>query len=160
MKVQKPKKKQLILNEQQKSELQEAFELFDRDGDQMIAAKELHVVLMAIGRQMTIKEVSKIMIELKVQQGTPIEEDEEPELNFDEFMALMTKEMLENMIDEEMIEAFKSFGCEDENDSISKVQMIATMKQYGEKMTQEEYDLLFSETDKNSDGAIDFNDFI
>lgn len=29
---------------------------------------------------------------------------------------LMTKEMLENMMDEELIEAFKQFGCDDEND--------------------------------------------
>ena len=43
-------KKQLQLNEEQLEELAEAFELFDRDGDQMIAAKELHVVLLAIGR--------------------------------------------------------------------------------------------------------------
>lgn len=37
--------------------MREAFDLFDRDGDQSIGAEELHVVLQAIGRQMNIEEV-------------------------------------------------------------------------------------------------------
>ena len=45
------------LNEEEVQELREAFDLFDRDGDQKIAAKELHVVLQAIGRNMEILEV-------------------------------------------------------------------------------------------------------
>ena len=33
------------LDPEQESELREAFDLFDRDGDKKIAAKELHVVM-------------------------------------------------------------------------------------------------------------------
>ena len=47
-----PRKQQQIpqLNQEQVEELSEAFELFDEDGDQMIAAKELQIVLKAIGQ--------------------------------------------------------------------------------------------------------------
>ena len=35
----------ITLEPEQEMELREAFDLFDRDGDQSIAAKELHVVM-------------------------------------------------------------------------------------------------------------------
>ena len=60
------KKNKKTLTQDQLQELAEAFELFDRDGDQMIAAAELRVVLMAIGRQMQEQDVVKAMQDLKM----------------------------------------------------------------------------------------------
>lgn len=152
--------KKFELTQEQINELAEAFELFDRDGDQMIAAKELHVVLMAIGRQMSVDDVSQSMKELKEQNGSYIDPNEEPELNFQEFIALMTKEMLENMMDEELIEAFKTFNCEDENDSITRVALGEVMAQYGEKLSEQDLAALFKELDKDGDNRVSFNDFL
>ena len=47
----------------------------------------------------------------------------------------MTREIFQNMVGEELIEAFKAFGPEDEFDSITRAQMAQTMQQYGEKMS-------------------------
>ena len=46
------------MTEQQIEELTEAFELFDSSGDGLIGASELHVVMQAIGRNMTVDEVA------------------------------------------------------------------------------------------------------
>lgn len=49
--------KPLVLDKEQKEELKEAFDLFDSNGDSKIAARELQVVLQAIGRNMDLREV-------------------------------------------------------------------------------------------------------
>lgn len=49
--------KPLVLDKEQKEELKEAFDLFDSNGDGKIAARELQVVLQAIGRNMDLREV-------------------------------------------------------------------------------------------------------
>lgn len=64
------------------------------------------------------------MVELKAESGEACSDsEEEPELNFDEFIQFMTREIMQNMIGEEMIEAFKAFGCEDEHDTMSMKQL-------------------------------------
>ena len=49
--------KPLVLDKEQKEELKEAFDLFDSNGDGKIAARELQVVLQAIGRNMDLRAV-------------------------------------------------------------------------------------------------------
>ena len=55
----------ITLEPEQEMELREAFDLFDRDGDQSIAAKELHVVMQAIGRNMELSEVEQNIKNIK-----------------------------------------------------------------------------------------------
>ena len=42
------------------------------------------------------------------------------EIEYDEFLQLMTDEMREKMTDEELIEAFKFFGAKHDKDGITK----------------------------------------
>ena len=46
--------------------MQEAFELFDTSNDGKIGAKELHVVMQAIGRDCTVEEVAEMIHKIKV----------------------------------------------------------------------------------------------
>ena len=109
----------VTLDPEQESELQEAFDLFDRDGDQMIAAKELHVVMQAIGRNMDISEVEANIAKIKKERRTESdsdesdEEDGEDELNLDEFISFVSKEMLDNEVKEELVEAYRKFSGTD-----------------------------------------------
>ena len=60
-----PTTDQVKLSPEELEELSGAFDLFDKDGDGTIAATELHVVLQAIGRNLTIDEVHKSIIKIK-----------------------------------------------------------------------------------------------
>lgn len=111
------------LDPEQESELREAFDLFDRDGDKKIAAKELHVVMQAIGRNMELREVQENIEQIKRerpdlgqaasdrQEG----EDDELVLNLEEFIRFISREMLENDVNEELVEAYRKFTGSDEN---------------------------------------------
>ena len=72
----------------------------------------------------------------------------------------MSKEMLDTDVTEELVEAFKEFGPSGDEDAINLQQMKDTMIKYGEKMHEDEYKLLFDETDYDDDGKINFTDFM
>jgi Ca2+-binding EF-hand superfamily protein len=81
-----------------------------------MGADELHVVLLAIGRVMSLDDVTTIIVDVKSKdelgnhRGGVIDEDHAEELNFNEFIRLMSKEMLDTDVTEELVEAFKEFG--------------------------------------------------
>lgn len=62
------------------------------------------------------------------------------ELDLDEFMSFMSKEIMENDVKEELVEAYRKFtGTDDSSGGISLQQLQDTMIAYGERrMTKEE----------------------
>lgn len=123
--------------------------------------------MQAIGRNMTLQEVENNIRQIKDQkQGGSAasggEEDDAPELDLDEFIGFISEEMKDNEVKEELVEAYSKFcGPEGQENGITREQLQATMEAYGEKrLTKQEIDLLFEETDHDSDGVIKFEDFV
>ena len=73
------------LSQQQKSELREAFQLFDQDGDGTISTEELQIVLNSIGQGLTLEQI-EIMI-------TEVDADGNGQCSYDEFMDLMASQL-------------------------------------------------------------------
>ena len=140
------------LSKERKEELKEAFEVFDADGDGHINAEELKIVLEAAGRKMTEEEVRAKIAE--------VDEDGAGELEYDEFLALMTEEMRQKQTDEELIEAFKFFGPANDKEGITKEQLATVLELEGEKVSSADIDLLFEETNISGSGKITFSDFM
>ena len=96
-----------ILSVQQIADLQEAFKLFDRDGDGTISTDELTIVLRSIGQNPTQREIEAMIAEVEVNVKTVDKANKE--LEFDEFLLLMSKKIKEGELEEDMKEAFKTF---------------------------------------------------
>ena len=62
-------------------------------------------------------------------------------------------------MDEEMQEAFKTFD-EDGKGFINIKDLKRTLKKYNENLSDEEFNIMFNETDADKDGKINFKDFI
>ena len=145
--------KQFELTKEQKNELKEAFDVFDKDGDETISAEELQVVLEAVGRKMTREQVDDAIAR--------IDKSGDGEIQFNEFLELMSEEMKEQMHDEELIEAFKFFGAKNDRDGITKKMLGDKLKELDEKITEDELDLLFEETCMNEkQEQITFEEFM
>jgi len=77
--------------------------------------------MMAIGRNNSKEDIERLIKETKQQnldnnpQGTG-----EPSLNYNEFLYLMSKEIKDSIIDEELIEAFLKFGATSVDGNITK----------------------------------------
>ena len=89
------------LNQKYHLAKREAFDLFDADNSGVIDAKELKVVLRALGFEPTKEEIRKLIADA--------DKDGSGTINFDEFIAIMQSKMGERDSREEMVKAFRLF---------------------------------------------------
>ena len=89
------------LEESQVAELREAFDLFDKNGDKTISAKELRHVFKSMGQEHTEEQVRDMM--------NDVDQDQNGDIDFFEFCALMAKRVKEPEKKDEYAEAFKVF---------------------------------------------------
>ena len=124
------------LSAEQRDELQDAFDLFDKDGDGTISAKELIVVMRSIGLNSTIEEVQSMMDE--------IVPDNKGEIEFEGFMVLMAVKIKETEVEDELKETFKTIdrgnkGWYDIDD------LRAMVLKYGDRISEDEIQKMFDE---------------
>merc|ERR1712096_182618 len=122
------KKSRNELTEEQKSEIKEAFDLFDTDGSGTIDAKELKVAMRALGFEPKKEEIRKMIADAD-RDGSGV-------IDFNEFLDMMTQKMAERDPREEMLKAFRLF--DDESGKISFKNLKRVAKELGENMTDEE----------------------
>jgi len=138
------------LTEEQTAEFREAFSLFDRDGDGSITTKELATVIRSLGQNPTEAEIQDMIDE--------VDADGNGTIDFNEFLDLMAHKMKDLDSDEELREAFKVFD-KDQNGYISAAELRHVMINLGEKLTEEEVQLMIKEADTDGDGQVNYEEF-
>jgi len=131
-------------------EMKEAFQLFDKNGDGFISAKELGVLMRTLGRNPTEDEIMNIMNEIDV--------DHNGKLDFSEFTIMMRDKLSGEDMEQEIKQAFRVFDRNGDG-YISKNEFKHCMMHFGEKFTDDEVEEMISEADANNDGQIDYTEF-
>ena len=90
------------LTPSQKSELREAFDLFDKDGDETISCNEFKSLFLCFGMRVTQEEVEALVLQYDA--------DESGEIDFEEFCEMMAGYILQPDYDPEIVEAYKVFN--------------------------------------------------
>lgn len=139
------------LTEEQIAEFREAFSLFDRDGDGSITTKELATVIRSLGQNPTEAEIQDMINE--------VDTDGNGTIDFREFLDLMAHKMKDFDSDEELREAFKVFD-KDQNGYISAAELRHVMINLGEKLTEEEVEMMIKEADTDGDGQVNYEEFV
>ncbi|XP_068650035.1 calmodulin-like protein 11 [Aristolochia californica] len=139
------------LSREQTEEFQEAFCLFDKDGDGRITIDELATVIRSLGQTPTEEELHDMIREVDVDGNGTIE--------FGEFLHLMARKMKETDAEEELKEAFKVFD-KDQNGYISATELRHVMISLGEKLTDEEVEQMIREADLDGDGQVNYEEFV
>lgn len=80
------------------------------------------------------------------------------EIDFDEFLVMMTMRSGERDTEAELREAFKLFDL-DGSGTISRDELKTLMKNLGQALTDEEVEAMIDEVDINRDGEISFDEF-
>ena len=80
-------------------------------------------------------------------------------IDFDEFLAMMTVKMGERDSKEEMIKAFRLFD-DDETGRITFKNLKRVAKDLGENMTDEELQEMIDEADREGSGEVSLEDFM
>ena len=135
-------------NSEDLNEFREDFKQFFPSG--FITAKELGTVMSALGKQNVIEDELTDMIK---------EVENTLQINENAFINLMAKKLKSSDTEEELIEAFKVFD-RDGNGLISPGELKHVMTNLGEKMTDEEIELMIEEADQDKDGLVNYQDFV
>mmetsp|Transcript_24345 Transcript_24345/g.41895 ORF Transcript_24345/g.41895 Transcript_24345/m.41895 type:complete len:164 (-) Transcript_24345:1032-1523(-) len=141
--------KQLLTNEQLR-DFHETFKLFDKDGDGRLSKRDLADVMKKLGQSMTEDQLQKLVMD--------VGKDGNGDIEFSDFLAVMTKNLSDNQTEHELQKAFNFFD-KDNDGLISAVELRDVMLRLGENVTVEECAAIIDEADQNGDGKIDFHDF-
>ncbi|XP_032189240.1 centrin-4-like isoform X2 [Mustela erminea] len=147
----KKKAEKLELNETQKQEIKEAFDLFDVDGSGTIDVKELKIAMQALGFDPKKEEIKKMIAEID-KEGTGT-------ITFEDFFAIMSVKMSEKNEKEEILKAFKLFD-DDDTGSITLNNIKRVAKELGENLTDDELKEMLDEADCDRDGEINEEEFL
>jgi calmodulin len=137
--------------EERIKEYKEAFDMFDRDKDGHINEKELGNILRSLGHDPNDLNLKDFMIEC--------DRNKKGMLNFDEFNNLMSRKVVDQEVEEELLEAFRVFDKEG-NGRISASELRHIMTTLGEKLSEEEVEEMMTEADYNGDGQINYIEFV
>jgi len=145
------KKKRRDLTELEREEITEAFKLFDTDNDDMVDYHELKVSLRALGFELKKMEVQRLMADYDVEQTGKV--------TFDDFMEIAKNLTIERNPEEDLRKAFGLFA-EESTGKISFRNLRRISKELGEKTSDDELRAMISEFDRDSDGEINFEEFM
>ncbi|XP_071833354.1 uncharacterized protein [Apostichopus japonicus] len=150
----KPKSRNMIaeLTTEQISEFREAFETFDRDKDGVISVDELRRIFKMIGLDLPEKDIQEMF--------NDADEDGNGTLDFQEFMAMVTKKMTNTDVREDIKEAFKVFDTKGVG-SLTTIELREIMLSHGDyTMSPGEINEMLSHADIDGDGSIKYEEFV
>eukprot|EP00823_Brevimastigomonas_motovehiculus_P008236 TRINITY_DN7510_c0_g1_i1.p1 TRINITY_DN7510_c0_g1~~TRINITY_DN7510_c0_g1_i1.p1 ORF type:complete len:193 (-),score=47.27 TRINITY_DN7510_c0_g1_i1:78-656(-) len=139
------------LTDEQKQEIKEAFDLFDSDKSGSIDYHELKVAMRALGFDVRKAEIMKILKEY--------DRNQTGQIVFSDFQEIMTQKMSERDPEEEIRKAFQLFDDE-HTGKITVKNLRRVAHELGEMLSDEEFQAMIDEFDKNNDSAIDEQEFM
>ncbi|KAF3177586.1 hypothetical protein EYR41_008762 [Orbilia oligospora] len=140
-----------LLSREEVQTFQDAFKIFDKDGNGEISIDELGAVMNSLGQQPTESELRDIIHEVDL--------DNTGTIDFQEFLALMApRDQQHRDIDRELRDAFNVFD-KDKTGTIDATELRLVMKALGENLTDEQIEEMIKEADKDGNGTIDFEEF-
>lgn len=131
--------------------LEEAFNLFDKDGSGTISTSEFGMVLRAIGLNPTDKEIETFVDQLDTNKSGRLE--------FNEFRVFYNDYKKKHKNSQEAIEnAFKLFD-KDDNGYIEAKELKSILSRCGQKISDEEVQEMIAVADVDKDGKINYKEF-
>ncbi|KAK2709414.1 troponin C, isoallergen Bla g 6.0101-like isoform X2 [Artemia franciscana] len=142
------------LNKEQLAMLRKAFDAFDREKKGSINTGMVGTILQLLGVHVTDNMLRDIIQE--------VDEDGSGELEFDEFVQLSAKFLIEEdevETQKELKEAFRLYDKEG-NGYITTQTLRDILRELDDKLTEDELDEIIEEIDEDGSGTIDFDEFM
>ena len=152
------------LTTEQKTEIKEAFDLFDAEGTGTIEVKDLKVALRALGFEPPKEEIKRLVSELDSQSTVRKEkkgDGGQVTIDFNDFLEIMTTKMSEKDSNEELEKAFTLFSKNSPDMIITFEDLKDVATELGENMSDDELKEMIREANgKEREGHVKKPDFL
>merc|ERR1712061_455646 len=138
------------LTEDEIEEIKEAFDLFDTDGSGSIDPKELRAAMQSLGFEAKNQTIYQMI--------TDLDKNKNNNIDFEEFLDMMTARMSDRDTREDINKVFRLFD-DDGTGNITIRNLRRVARELGETMTDEELQEMIERADSNGDGAVSMDDF-
>lgn len=138
------------LSSEEIEEIREAFNLFDTDGSGTIDPKELKAAMQSLGFEAKNQTIYQMIGD--------IDKDGSGEINFEEFLDLMTARMSDSDSKEDIHKVFNLFD-DDKTGFITLQNLKRVAKELGETMSDAELLEMIERADTDQDGQISVDEF-
>merc|ERR1712178_98538 len=138
------------LSEDEVEEIKEAFDLFDNDGSGAISVNESTAAMQSLGFDVKHAVVYNMVSDLDA--------DGSGEIEFGEFLDVMTAKISDKNTKEEIDRIFKLFD-KDRNGTLEADDLSRVCKELGEDMTEEDIREVIQRADLDGDGVVGLDDF-
>ena len=138
------------LSEEEIEEIREAFNLFDTDGSGTIDPKELKAAMQSLGFEAKNQTIYQMIAD--------IDKDGSGNIDFDEFLDMMTAKMSDKDTKEDIQKVFNLFD-DDSTGKISLRNLKRVAKELGETMSDAELLEMIERADTDADGEISPDEF-
>lgn len=141
------------LTPEELSEFKEIFNLVDKDGGGSITKEELADLMETLRIQSKPEEIEMMINE--------IDKDKSGSIDFEEFVTVMSKRVNTKYTSDQVKGAFKTFEGNAAPGYVKADVLVRALTTYGtEKLTEEQAQELISQLEVNSDGYINYNDYV
>ena len=145
-------KTKVALDEKTKNEMNEAFSLFDKDGDGTISSNEIGIVMKALGENPTDEQIANCLSEM--------ETTEDGSLAYEEYERIMTtKKIGDEAYENNVLEAFKFFDKES-NGTVTVETMKELLTTMCEKLSDTELEEFLKQADPENQGVIHYEAYV
>lgn len=139
------------ITEEEIAEFQEAYAMFDKDGDGHITKKEVREMMVSLGQDPTEEEVADMVNE--------VDTDGNGVIDFNEFLTMMARKKSAKEEELETVEAFRVFDV-DGDGFITADELRSVMTKLGESLSAEEIEEMIVTADTDGDGKVDYEEFV
>jgi len=142
------------ISDERRAEMKDAFDTFDYDNDGTISLDELTTVMASCGIYINDDEACDIINEFG-----HIDTERGNNLNFEEFVQLMSTKEGSGGVKNEILEAFNFFD-KDGDGTISAEELTTVMLAMGEDVTDGDISDMIQEAGGNGSGGVCYQDFL
>jgi calmodulin len=138
------------LSAEQIQEFRQAFDIMDRDGNGAITVEDLGKVMRAFNQSANHSELQDMIRE--------VDADGNDEVDFTEFLALMSRQMRQSDIEEELRQTFAIID-RDKDNFVNAQDLRRLLIDLGLDASAQVIRSMITEADRDRDGKISFDEF-
>ena len=133
---------------QEIQEFRRIFTMFDKDGDGTVSHNELCLVMRGLGQNPSPQEIQRMMED--------IDSDGSGEIDFPEFLEMMTKLLMEDVLEKGLLEAFQEFDKAGVG-YLTTDNLRHILSTFGDPLSEGEIDELIKLGDNQGNGLINYH---